>query len=204
MSPTFSNSLCSAFSKAKPIVWGRSNVFSSTEELQGYSFNNNCYKSLNFKPFPKGRMTLPKTNCSTVKDTSSHPSLETTLSKTAAVLVCIIDQNSRQNINVANISMTLFLFKINGGNGKMGQAVALAALNAGVPVVPFAIAGPKVPKHIINLNGFEIEVYGYENRDEILSKALALYPNLVVVDFTLPAAVNGIRYFTIPFTLLKN
>eukprot|EP00271_Cylindrocystis_brebissonii_P007453 TRINITY_DN21001_c0_g1_i1.p1 TRINITY_DN21001_c0_g1~~TRINITY_DN21001_c0_g1_i1.p1 ORF type:complete len:391 (-),score=71.00 TRINITY_DN21001_c0_g1_i1:228-1400(-) len=80
---------------------------------------------------------------------------------------------------------------INGGSGKMGQSVAQAAVAAGIHVLPVALAGPQVAEHTVEINGLSLRVVPAELRDEVLDEALAKHPGLIIVDYTLPAAVNG-------------
>lgn len=72
----------------------------------------------------------------------------------------------------------------------MGVAVAEAAISAGLTLVPLALAGPGVASQTIQICGCDIRIHGAENRDAVLAEALSLYPNLVLVDYTLPASVN--------------
>eukprot|EP00475_Leptophrys_vorax_P041262 TRINITY_DN77829_c0_g1_i1.p1 TRINITY_DN77829_c0_g1~~TRINITY_DN77829_c0_g1_i1.p1 ORF type:complete len:352 (-),score=2.51 TRINITY_DN77829_c0_g1_i1:228-1283(-) len=80
---------------------------------------------------------------------------------------------------------------INGAPGKMGRAVAEAAIRAGVPLVPFGLTGPGFPRERLDYgNGIFIDVFPADERDAVLAEARAQHPDLVVVDYTLPAAVN--------------
>lgn len=94
--------------------------------------------------------------------------------------------------------------QINGASGKMGRAVAEAALEAGVPLVPYGITGPGLPRETLTFRApspasggsavpgeVTLEVVPAEERDAVLDKALEQWPGLVIVDYTLPSAVNG-------------
>ena len=72
----------------------------------------------------------------------------------------------------------------------MGVAVAEAAISAGLTLVPLALARPGVASQTIQICCNEVQIHGAENRDAVLAKALSMYPNLVLVDYTLPASVN--------------
>eukprot|EP00270_Netrium_digitus_P013568 TRINITY_DN4522_c0_g1_i1.p1 TRINITY_DN4522_c0_g1~~TRINITY_DN4522_c0_g1_i1.p1 ORF type:complete len:365 (+),score=90.06 TRINITY_DN4522_c0_g1_i1:160-1254(+) len=80
---------------------------------------------------------------------------------------------------------------INGFTGKMGQAIAKAAIEAGVTIVPLALTGPGLPSQQQELeDGSLVEVHPAEGRDEVLDRVLEKYPHVIAVDYTLPAAVN--------------
>lgn len=93
------------------------------------------------------------------------------------------------------------LLQINGASGKMGRAVAEAALEAGVPLVPYGITGPGLPSETLTFAAppssgaapeeVSLEVVPAEERDAVLDKALQQWPGLIIVDYTLPSAVNG-------------
>ncbi|CAI9092864.1 OLC1v1028207C1 [Oldenlandia corymbosa var. corymbosa] len=80
---------------------------------------------------------------------------------------------------------------MNGSTGKMGRAVLEAADAAGLYIVPESFGGPEDEGKTIQVSGKEIKVHGYSDRETILSSLYEEYPNLVVVDYTVPSAVNG-------------
>lgn len=80
---------------------------------------------------------------------------------------------------------------MNGCTGKMGKAVVEAAVSAGLHVVPVSFSSSEVSGKIVQVGGKEIQVYGPSDRESILASTVDEYPNLVVVDYTVPAAVNG-------------
>ncbi|KAH6773726.1 Dihydrodipicolinate reductase [Perilla frutescens var. hirtella] len=79
---------------------------------------------------------------------------------------------------------------VNGCTGKMGRAVLEAAMSAGLNPVPVALGGPDDAGKILDFNGKQIEVHGPSDRESILSSTFKDYPDLIVVDYTVPAAVN--------------
>ncbi|CAI5505414.1 unnamed protein product [Closterium sp. Naga37s-1] len=86
------------------------------------------------------------------------------------------------------------LFGINGAPGKMGRAVAQSAIAADVPIVPFGLTGPGLPKERLTYNddaSVFVDVFPSNERDAVLAEARKEYPDLIVVDYTLPAAVNS-------------
>ncbi|GBG86604.1 hypothetical protein CBR_g41668 [Chara braunii] len=80
---------------------------------------------------------------------------------------------------------------VNDVSGKMGNAVATAALARGLQLVPFAITGPKLGGRHVIVGDVDVEVIGAEDRLSVMDKVQEQYPNLIVVDYTLPAAVNS-------------
>ncbi|XP_073145424.1 4-hydroxy-tetrahydrodipicolinate reductase 2, chloroplastic-like [Henckelia pumila] len=79
---------------------------------------------------------------------------------------------------------------VNGCTGKMGRAVLEAAISAGLDPVPVALGGPDDHGKIVDAGGKQIEVHGPEDREKILASTFDDYPNLIVVDYTVPTAVN--------------
>ncbi|KAL8467955.1 hypothetical protein ACS0TY_031269 [Phlomoides rotata] len=80
---------------------------------------------------------------------------------------------------------------VNSCTGKMGRAVLEAAMAAGLNPVPVALGGPEDAGKILDFGGKQIEVHGPTDRESILSSTFKDYPDLIVVDYTVPAAVNG-------------
>ncbi|KAL6546648.1 4-hydroxy-tetrahydrodipicolinate reductase 2, chloroplastic [Orobanche minor] len=83
---------------------------------------------------------------------------------------------------------------VNGCTGKMGRAVLEAAMAAGLNPVPIALGGLEDSGRILDFGGKQVEVFGDSDRESILSSVFDDYPNLIVVDYTVPAAVNGFYY----------
>ncbi|GAQ84419.1 dihydrodipicolinate reductase [Klebsormidium nitens] len=80
---------------------------------------------------------------------------------------------------------------VNDCSGKMGHAVAEAAVAAGLNLVPLAITGPKMGNSRVACGGVAVQIIGAEERDSVFDRVLNEYPNVIVVDYTLPAAVNS-------------
>jgi 4-hydroxy-tetrahydrodipicolinate reductase len=73
----------------------------------------------------------------------------------------------------------------------MGHAVAEAAVAAGLNLVPLAITGPKMGNSRVACGGVAVQIIGAEDRDAVFDQVLKEYPEVIVVDYTLPAAVNS-------------
>ncbi|KAK8554146.1 hypothetical protein V6N12_031119 [Hibiscus sabdariffa] len=79
---------------------------------------------------------------------------------------------------------------VNGCTGKMGKSVIKAADSAGLHIVPVSFGSEKESGQTVELCGKEILVHGPSERESILASVFQEYPNLVVVDYTVPATVN--------------
>lgn len=79
---------------------------------------------------------------------------------------------------------------VNGCTGKMGRAVLEASISAGLQPVSVCFSGPEDAGKIVEVSGKEITVHGPSDRENILSSIFEEHPNLIVVDYTVPAAVN--------------
>ncbi|KAK9288928.1 hypothetical protein L1049_017399 [Liquidambar formosana] len=79
---------------------------------------------------------------------------------------------------------------VNGCTGKMGKAVIEAAVSAGLHLIPFSFSSAEESGKTVQVCGKEIQVHGPSERESILSSVFDEYPDLIVVDYTVPAAVN--------------
>jgi 4-hydroxy-tetrahydrodipicolinate reductase len=83
--------------------------------------------------------------------------------------------------------------QVNGCTGKMGQAVAEAAIAAGLQLVPKCITGRGRAGGYaeLSIQGIKVDAVDGDEREKVMDQVLQDYPDLIVVDYTLPAAVNG-------------
>lgn len=79
---------------------------------------------------------------------------------------------------------------VNSCTGKMGKAVAEAAVSAGLQLVPVSFSEASQAGKTLEIADTEIRVHGPAEREEILLSVMEKYPELVVVDYTVPDAVN--------------
>ncbi|XP_038897260.1 4-hydroxy-tetrahydrodipicolinate reductase 2, chloroplastic isoform X2 [Benincasa hispida] len=79
---------------------------------------------------------------------------------------------------------------VNGCSGKMGKAVIKAADSAGLNVVPVSFGSLEESGLTIQASGKDILVHGPSDRENVLASVFDEYPNLIVVDYTVPSAVN--------------
>lgn len=76
----------------------------------------------------------------------------------------------------------------------MGHATAEAVVRGGLQLVPFSFTGQSEAVAVgnVGVSGYPVELIGPERRQEAMEKVLASYPGLIIIDFTLPQAVNGV------------
>lgn len=86
---------------------------------------------------------------------------------------------------------TVICFQVNGCTGKMGKAVIQAAISAGLHLVPVAFSCEEESGQTVEVCGKEIKLHGPSRRENILASVVDEYPNLIVVDYTVPDVVNG-------------
>lgn len=79
---------------------------------------------------------------------------------------------------------------VNGCTGKMGKAVVEAALSAGLHLVPMSFGSAEESGKIVHVSGRDVKLHGPEERENVLASLFKEYPNLIAVDYTVPAAVN--------------
>ncbi|KXZ49169.1 hypothetical protein GPECTOR_23g95 [Gonium pectorale] len=79
----------------------------------------------------------------------------------------------------------------------MGQAVAEAAMRAGVEVVPYTLCGPAdvESKSHVDVQGLKVELVPPAVRDVVVADLKGRYPQLVMVDYTLPDAIHSMVDF---------
>lgn len=73
----------------------------------------------------------------------------------------------------------------------MGHAVAEAAVKRGLTLIPYSFTGSGDQGNIVSCEGVRVELKEPEEWVETLEEVRKTYPNFIVVDYTLPAAVNG-------------
>lgn len=80
---------------------------------------------------------------------------------------------------------------VNSCTGKMGKAVIKAADAAGLELVPVSFGTEEESGQKVEVCGKEIQVHGLSDRESVLASVFDKYPNMIIVDYTVPAAVNG-------------
>ncbi|WPT13188.1 Putative 4-hydroxy-tetrahydrodipicolinate reductase 1 [Picochlorum sp. SENEW3] len=96
---------------------------------------------------------------------------------------------------------------VNSCTGKMGHATAEAVVRAGLTLIPYTFTGRSEAVAVGNVGvcGVPVELITAQERQVALDKIKADYPDLVVIDYTLPSAVNENALFYcengIPFVM---
>lgn len=80
--------------------------------------------------------------------------------------------------------------QVNGCAGKMGKAVAEAAVSAGLELVPASFCGLGEAGQLVQVSTTDVRLHGPSEKEEVLSSVLDKHPNVIIVDFTVPDAVN--------------
>lgn len=83
--------------------------------------------------------------------------------------------------------------QVNTPTGQMGRAVLESAIAAGLHPVPISLGSPRDAGKTIEVGGKEIKVLGTTERESVLSSIYEEYPNLIIVDYTVPGVLNGIN-----------
>ncbi|RWW43404.1 hypothetical protein BHE74_00050955 [Ensete ventricosum] len=92
------------------------------------------------------------------------------------------------------LNMLGTIYQVNGCTGKMGRAVAEAAISAGLQLVPVSFSSLEKPGRTLKVGNTEIQIHGPSERESVLSSVFHEFPDVIVVDYTVPDAVNGIHY----------
>ncbi|CAI0473583.1 unnamed protein product [Linum tenue] len=79
---------------------------------------------------------------------------------------------------------------VNSCSGNMGKAVIKAADSAGLQILPLSFGSAEESGHVIEVCGRSIEIHGPSTREAALASTYDEHPNMIVVDYTIPGAVN--------------
>lgn len=66
-------------------------------------------------------------------------------------------------------------------------------MRAGLQLVPWSFTGESeaVVVENVGVSGIPVQLVGTQKRQEAMEKVMEEYPDLIMIDFTLPEAVNG-------------
>ncbi|MCL7029122.1 hypothetical protein MKW94_017339 [Papaver nudicaule] len=84
-----------------------------------------------------------------------------------------------------------FPIMVNGCTGKMGKAIIDAGVSAGLYVLPVSFGSESEAGQIVEVGGKEVHVHGPSGRESVLASLFEENPDMIVIDFTVPAAVNA-------------
>lgn len=91
----------------------------------------------------------------------------------------------------SSLAVELLCVQVNGCSGQMGKAVIQAADSIGLQVLPESFGSQEESGLVIEVCGKEILLHGPFDRERVLASIFDKYPNMIVVDYTVPSAVNG-------------
>ncbi|RWW66020.1 hypothetical protein BHE74_00026635 [Ensete ventricosum] len=111
-------------------------------------------------------------------------------SRSSIVVGALMSESPQKPANVSAPKLC-FPILVNGCTGKMGIAVAEAALSAGLQLVPVSFSSLEKPGRTLKVGNTEIQIHGPSERENVLSSVSHEFPNVVVVDYTVPDAVNA-------------
>lgn len=89
----------------------------------------------------------------------------------------------------------------------MGHATAEAVVRAGLSLVPYSFTGSSEAVAVgnVGVEGIPVELVAPQQRQQAMEQAKQEYPGMVIIDFTLPTAVNGNAEFychnKVPFVM---
>nr|XP_023912479.1 4-hydroxy-tetrahydrodipicolinate reductase 1, chloroplastic-like [Quercus suber] len=121
-------------------------------------------------------------NDRTVHRKSSFISMSSTSPTTIQHLHSTLSSSSNHNLDIP--------IMVNGCSGKMGKAVIKAADSAGLNIVPLSFGSAVENGKTVQVCGKDILIHGPDDRENVLASVFDEHPNLVVVDYTVPTAVN--------------
>ncbi|KAL9257163.1 4-hydroxy-tetrahydrodipicolinate reductase 2, chloroplastic-like protein [Drosera capensis] len=79
---------------------------------------------------------------------------------------------------------------VNSCTGKMGKAVIEAAVYAGLNILPFSFGSEEGTSRSVEVSGREIQIHSPYEREHVLASMFEENPDMIVVDYTVPNAVN--------------
>ncbi|KAK8462093.1 hypothetical protein SEVIR_1G146300v4 [Setaria viridis] len=103
----------------------------------------------------------------------------------------VVKALARKNIKGVPAPKLSFPILVNSCTGKMGKAVAEAAVSAGLQLVPVSFSAMEVPDGKCEICDREICIHDPSESEKILPSIVKEYPDLIVVDYTVPDAVNA-------------
>ncbi|KAL9236331.1 hypothetical protein vseg_011015 [Gypsophila vaccaria] len=110
--------------------------------------------------------------------------------KSSFKISAVISAENAEKLSLKSNNNLAVPVMVNSCMGKMGKSVIEAAVNAGLNVVPVSFGAAEESGQSVQIGGKEIQVRSQSEREDILASTYEEYPNLIVVDYTVPTAVN--------------
>ncbi|MCL7041315.1 hypothetical protein MKW94_011850 [Papaver nudicaule] len=154
--------------------------FISNQKQKTFSSSLHVSQSINGQQFHKPCFSKPFTlvNKKPITAITATQRIDKTLASSSSSAM-----SSEENLS--------FPIMVNGCTGKMGKAVIEAGVSAGLQVLPASFGSESKAGEIVEVAGKEIRIYGPTGRESILTSLLKENPNMIVIDFTVPDAVNA-------------
>ncbi|KAI3907030.1 hypothetical protein MKW92_008610 [Papaver armeniacum] len=162
--------------------------FVSTNQLEKQFSASDLHVSQfsNGQQFHKPSISKPFTSTSS----SINKKPITAITATQKIDKPLSSSSSSMSLSVSEENLA-FPIMVNGCTGKMGKAIIEAGVSAGLQVVPVSFGSESKSGQIVEVGGKAIHIYGPTRRKNILTSLLKENPNMIVIDFTVPAAVNA-------------
>lgn len=106
----------------------------------------------------------------------------------------------RRGGRATDLSCKALPILVNSTAGKMGFATAESVVMAGLDLVPVSFAAVE-SKQQVAVKDVPVDVWPISSRDEVIADVKAQFPGLLVIDFTLPDAVNSNAEFYVKHEL---
>jgi 4-hydroxy-tetrahydrodipicolinate reductase len=90
---------------------------------------------------------------------------------------------------------------VNGCTGKIGRSVAESIISSGLMLVPISFSGTEKRDRKLKIRDVDVTIYGSKEKETVLSSVINQFPEVIVVDYTVPDAVSGKLLF--PFSLVS-
>ncbi|KAF3327081.1 putative 4-hydroxy-tetrahydrodipicolinate reductase 2 [Carex littledalei] len=107
------------------------------------------------------------------------------------VVRAVATENLEKSSKIVTSSTASFPILVNGCTGNMGRSVAESIISAGLTLVPVSFSGREKPGGKIKVGNVDVTIHGSEEKETVLSSVINQFTELIVVDYTVPDAVNA-------------
>ncbi|GAV65105.1 DapB_N domain-containing protein/DapB_C domain-containing protein [Cephalotus follicularis] len=146
-------------------------------------YNNIMVSILKVSSQPQNLAFFFSGSTTTISASTTWPILHKRKPSIPLVVSAMSASHSSQSIGLPSIM-------VNGCTGKMGKAVIKAADSAGLQLIPVSFGCEEESGKTVQVCGQEIVVHGPSRRETVLASLFDQYPEIIVVDYTIPTAVN--------------
>ncbi|KAJ4780325.1 4-hydroxy-tetrahydrodipicolinate reductase [Rhynchospora pubera] len=111
--------------------------------------------------------------------------------RSGAVVRAVATENLEKSSQIIGSFTAPFPILVNGCTGKMGRSVAESIISSGLTLVPVSFSGKEKPGGNITIGDVDVTIHGSKERETVLSSVINQFPDVMVVDYTVPDAVNA-------------